>query len=182
MMSVQNRALNQTEEDMIFKYTRLIYQLTLTVLFVVFLSERAPAQSGNSELKKLTDSSDLIVVGKVVKQSSQWNEDKTRIFTRVSVNTEEYLKGKSGQKQLTITKPGGEVGDVGELYSHVPEFDDDEEVLLFLKKDKENELVVNKGTQGKYTIRRNNASGIRMIGESRTLENYKIKIKSFVQE
>lgn len=181
-MSPQREALNQTEELMMLKYTRLIYQLTLTVFFVVFSGINCLAQSGNAELQKLTVSSDLIIVGKVVKQNSQWNETKTRIFTEVSVNTDEYLKGKSEDKQIVITKPGGEVGDVGELYSHVPEFVKDEEVLLFLKRDKENKLVVNKGTQGKYTIRSNNDSGIKMIGESKSLENYKIKIKSFIKE
>ena len=164
------------------KYTRLIYQLTLTVFFVVFSGINGLAQSGNSELQKLTASSDLIIVGKVVNQNSQWNKNKTRIFTQVSVNAEEYLKGKSEEKQIVITKPGGEVGDVGELYSHVPEFVKDEEVLLFLKKDGENKLVVNKGTQGKYTISSNNDSGIKMIGESKSLENYKIRIKSFIRE
>ena len=84
-------------------------------------------------------------------------------------------------KQIVITKPGGEVGDVGEQYSHVADFENNEEVLLFLKRDRNENLVVNNGTYGKYTIS-SKESGIKMIGDSKTLENYKIKIKSFIKE
>jgi hypothetical protein len=75
------------------------------------------AQGKVSEIKLLSEKADVILTGKVLQQKSEWNKNKTRIYTNVTVEVDEYLKGSSEGKNIVITNPGGEVGEVGELYS-----------------------------------------------------------------
>ena len=106
------------------------------VLVTLFLHFDIHSQSNESKIKNLSEGADIILTGKVVRQNSDWNNDRTRIYTNVVIKTEEYLKGDYAEKTIALSTLGGEVGEVGELYSHMPRFSNDEEVLLFVKKDK----------------------------------------------
>ncbi len=96
------------------------------------------AQLNSSEINTLSKSSDLIVTGKVTEQASSWNESKTRIYTQATIQVDEYIKGNGTGNTVTVKYLGGEVGEIGEKYSHMPRFEDKEEVLVFLKKDEKN--------------------------------------------
>ena len=108
----------------------------ILVLLMFFFHFDAHSQSYESLIKNLSEGADIILTGTVVEQNSSWNKDKTRIFTNVVIEAEEYLKGDYSEKSIALTTLGGEVGEVGELYSHMPRFNNYEEVLLFVKKDK----------------------------------------------
>ena len=41
----------------------------------------------------------------------------------------ESLKGTVRENSVDVTYPGGEVGGIGELYTHMPVFDNNESVL-----------------------------------------------------
>ena len=73
----------------------------------------------------------------MIQKKSDWNQDKTRIFTKVTIQVDEYLKGNNSGKTMVINTPGGEVDGIGELYTHMPSFKDDEDVLVFAKEDKQ---------------------------------------------
>ena len=139
------------------------------VLSLVIFSSSTYAQDNASGITKLSKGADLIFTGKVVKQNSTWNEDKTRIFTNVTITVDNYLKGYEGNT-IIITHPGGEIGDVGELYTHVPTFTDKEEVLLFVKKDSQSKYYeVFQGESGKMTILED-----KVTGEKKTVQNRKV--------
>ena len=131
-----------------------------------------------AKLQKMSRDADLILTGKVIKQQSAWNQNKTRIITSTTIEAEEYLKGNAGRKFLVVNHPGGEVGGVGEIYTHMPTFKDNEEMLLFLKNDKKgNDYKVLYGEDGKIDIM-NSASG-----EKVTTSNIPIRIlKAQVQK
>jgi hypothetical protein len=59
---------------------------------------------------------------------------------------------------------------VGELYSHTAVFQSDESVLVFAQKDRQGNYRVSAGQQGKYTVKRDDASGQLMVGGTRTLQ------------
>ena len=42
---------------------------------------------------RLSKGADVIITGKVTQQSSSWNDDNTRIYTKATIEVEEYLKG-----------------------------------------------------------------------------------------
>ncbi|HSR18927.1 MAG TPA: hypothetical protein VLM39_12615, partial [Ignavibacteriaceae bacterium] len=113
-----------------------------------------------TEIKKISRDADVILTGKVLRQHCLWNKNKTKIFTNVTVEVEEYLKGSRSDKNILITHPGGEIGEIGEWYSHTPGFKDDEEVLLFLRKDSKNDIykVVN-GEDGKLSLHTDKKTG-----------------------
>ena len=144
--------------------------------------ERVSAQLQKLNLQELTNRAEVVAVGKVSAMRSEWNQDKTRIYTKVTVSVGRYIKGEQPQKTLTITHLGGEIGEVGELYSHVPRFQKDEEVLIFAKKDKKNNLRITGGADGKLKIAKSEQNGKKMIGKTKTLEAFITEIESIVRK
>jgi hypothetical protein len=123
------------------------------MIFFAGLTISAVAKDGNSKIQKLAREADVIVTGKVKEKTSDWNENKTRIYTRATLDVDEYLKGKNDGQAVEIVYPGGEIGEVGELYTHMPKFEENEEVLVFLKKDKKNKSFrVVDGEAGKIKV------------------------------
>jgi hypothetical protein len=135
------------------------------------------------ELKDLSKGADLILTGKVTKQTSSWNEDNTRIYTEATIQVEEYLKGNSNESSVVVKYLGGEVGDVGELYSHMPRFDNDEEVLVFLTRDKQssNYKVFN-GQDGKINIIEDPGTGEKFTTSNVKISSLKVQIESYINE
>ncbi len=152
----------------------LLFLLLLTMLFSGFIS-KSYSQQPDAKLKILATNADVIVTGKVSGQKSGWNADKTRIYTEATLTVDEYLKGNNNGSSVVVTYPGGEVGSVGELYTHMPKFDNNENVLVFLKKDV-NGFKVFDGEEGKIKIITDNS------GEKVTTSNVRINyLKSLIK-
>jgi hypothetical protein len=136
-----------------------------------------------SELKNLTEGADLILTGKVVQQNSSWNEDRSRIYTKATIQVEEYLKGNTNEGSIVVTYLGGEVGEVGELYTHMPKFEDDEEILVFLKRDKRtSSYKVFNGEDGKLSIVYDKTTGKKVTTSNVQINSLKAQIKSIITE
>ncbi len=159
------------------------YLPVIIFLLIASFSTKTLPQSIQSKMQNLTEKSDVILEGKVVKQNSSWNQNKTRIFTEVTVQVDEYLKGSKGSKTLVVTTPGGEVGDVGELYTHMPKFSNDEQVLLFVKEDKKDKtLKVANGEEGKITLYNDKITGERVTSSNKKISTLKKEIKDYVNK
>ena len=151
------------------------------VLFVFFIQFTGFAQSDQAEVKALSKGADVILTGKVTKQQSEWTQNKSRIITKTTIQVSEYLKGNRTNGVIVVNHPGGEVDGVGELYSHMPEFQNDEEVLLFLKKDnKSNDYKVFAGEDGKVSLLKDK-SGEMMTASRIPLNSLKAEIKSYTE-
>jgi hypothetical protein len=100
--------------------------------------------SQTNKLADLSKRSDVVAVGKVASLKAEWTADKQRIQTRVTLSVDDYVKGNEG-KSMELVVPGGEVGAVGELYSHMPKFSQGEEVVVFAAKDKKGRFRVVSG-------------------------------------
>ncbi|HSP88455.1 MAG TPA: hypothetical protein VLN45_10005 [Ignavibacteriaceae bacterium] len=158
-----------------------ILSLFIIILFIINFS--AFPQQTISKIERLTVDADIILTGKVIQQKSIWNDNQSKIYTNVTIEVEEYLKGKSNNSKIIITYPGGEIGEVGELYSHMPEFKNDEEVLLFVKKnEKENTLVVLNGQDGKLTLSKDLNSGEKITSSNEKVSEIKKSIKQYINE
>lgn len=162
---------------------RLFYNIIFcSFLITFFLYSEVQSQSIQSEIKNLSKGADIILTGKVVKQNSSWNHDGSRIYTAVEIQTEEYLKGDYNQKTIVLTTLGGEVDNIGELYSHMPRFSNDEEVLLFVKKDKKDlSYKVLNGEQGKLTLLADKNGGEKITGFNMKISELKKEIKGYVE-
>lgn len=123
---------------------------------------------------------DVIAIGRVSATQSEWNNDRTRILTHATIVVSEYLKSDGSSPTLTVTYPGGEVGSVGEIYSETATFKSDEEVMLFGRKDAEGNFRVMGGNQGKFSITTDRATGKKVVGESRSLDDLRSQVQSYL--
>ena len=141
------------------------------------------AQTSQAELKNLSQNADVIITGKVTQQNSGWNENKTRIYTQATIQVDEYLKGGTVGGSVVVSYPGGEVGDVGELYTHTPKFENNEEVLVFLKKDltSSSYKVVN-GEEGKLTVITDAKTGEKITTQNIKVNTLTAQIKNYVND
>jgi hypothetical protein len=157
-----------------------------TLFLVLFLCGLYPAyfaQQMAVELKDLSLGADIIITGKVSKQISSWNDDNTRIYTRATIQVEEYLKGNNNGAPIVVRYLGGEVGDIGEQYSHMPRFEDKEEVLVFLKKDNKNsDYKVFNGENGKINVITDPKTGEKVTASNVQINSLKAQIKNYVND
>lgn len=139
------------------------------------------AQSRSQNLEKLTVSSELILVGNVKETESHWNENKTSIYTKVRIKPTEFIKGSDNSSELVITVPGGEIDNVGELYTHMPRFANDERVLLFMK-NVNNDYKIVGGDTGKINLSSKKADGRKMEMTQEQIKELKNSIKNYLTE
>jgi hypothetical protein len=159
----------------------MVKSLLLVFLTILFngISSISFSQQTESKLKLLTANADIIVTGKVSGQKSGWNLDKTRIYTEATVKVDEYLKGNNNGGSVVINYPGGEVGGVGELYTHMPKFENNEDILVFLKKDEKGYKVFD-GEEGKIKIIRDVKTGEKVTSSNVRINDLKTQIKSYL--
>jgi len=117
------------------------------------------SQIKSAVIDDLAVRAEIIAVGKVSEVVSEWNETRTMIRTRVRLNVDQFVKGGTPGKDLTLYVPGGEVDGIGETYSHMPTFRQGEDVMVFAEKDKENHYRVSTGAQGKFSITQDEVTG-----------------------
>lgn len=160
--------------------SRMLFLITVLLFGIQNLPQ---AQSIQSDIKNLSQGADIIVTGKVVDQKAQWSSDNSRIYTQVTIQVDEYLKGSDNQDRIVITHLGGEVGSVGETYSHIPTFTDDENVLVFVKKSaKDESLSVFEGEEGKLTFYQNKKTGEKVTSNNIKASDIKKEIKGLVEK
>jgi hypothetical protein len=155
--------------------------LTLTILCGLQITSYSQQLSTNIEF--LSKGADVVLTGKVVQQNSSWNEDRSRIYTDATIQVEEYLKGNTNEGSIVVRYLGGEVGDVGELYTHMPRFEDDEEILVFLKRDQRtSSYKVYNGEEGKLSIVYDKNTGEKVTTSNVQINSLKAQIKNFIAE
>jgi hypothetical protein len=150
--------------------------------FSVF-AQNTVAEKEMAKIEKLARGADVIVTAKVTERKSNWNENKTRIYTRATLRVDEYIKGNGNGDVVEVTYPGGEVGEVGEIYSHMPRFEENEEVLVFLKKDKQLKgFKVFDGEEGKISVVRDIKSNEKISRSSNSVRALKRQINKYLEQ
>ena len=162
------------------------YKLKILLLVLLLLSGfhfSSFAQFSSPEIRNLTSGADIILTGKVTQQTSSWNENKTRIYTKATIQVNEYIKGNNTGGTVTVNYPGGEIGEIGEMYSHMPRFGDNEEVLVFLKKSENNtDYKVLNGEEGKITLLSDETTGLKTTNSNVPLNSLKQQIINHLNE
>jgi hypothetical protein len=156
--------------------SRVLVFLFIVVLMPLLFPFPGFGQSGTLTPEQLTARSEVVAVGTVSDLRSEWNSDRTRITTRVTLAVEEYLKGTRSERILVLTAPGGEVGSVGEVYSHMARFQNNEQVVVFAERDGTGGFRVSGGEQGKLTVHQDPATRKPVVSEGLSLEVLKARI------
>ncbi|MGH9785363.1 MAG: hypothetical protein ACRD88_14385 [Terriglobia bacterium] len=120
-------------------------------------------------LEEMTQQSSAIVLGRCVEVRSAWNADRSNIVTHNVFEVRQYYKGSLGQR-ITITEPGGQVGDLVAEYSGVPRFEVGEEAVLFVWTDPRGRHQVIGLTQGKFRMGRDGATGAAVLQQTLSAE------------
>ena len=137
-------------------FNRLFNVIFFCVLSIYLLNNEGYPQIEKFSKEELVNKANSIVIGTITHIESQWNPEKTRIYTYVIVAVESNIKG-INDHSITIKIPGGKVGEIFEEVSDVPEFHLGEKTLLFLQS---GDCPIVGGYQGKFTIRENKIAGL----------------------
>jgi len=103
---------------------------------LAFLLLVPAAQAGASTvvamtLEQMSERAESIFLGRVTGTRADWNAERTRIYTYVTLEVDRYLKGGSGSSVATVRLLGGRVGAYLAMVPGTPQFDMGEDVLLF---------------------------------------------------
>ncbi len=154
----------------------------VSCLCTFFLVPSLHSQTKPVTVEELTQKAEVIAVGQVRDMVSEWDETGTRIRTRVLLSVDQFVKGTGSGNTLTLYVPGGEVGSVGEIYSHMPVFKREEQVIVFANQDKLHHYRVTEGQEGKFTIEKDMRTGISVVPGHATLDVFTSRVKATVQK
>jgi hypothetical protein len=147
----------------------------------LFLPLLLRGQSKTIQTDQLISQSDVIVVGKVGALKSEWNADKSRIQTVVTIQVSDAVKGAVDGGTLSVVIPGGEVDGEGEWYSHSVRFRDSEDVVVFAKKDAKGVMRVTGGEHGKFLVKDGTKAGSKIIPNVGNLEDFTAQVRKTVK-
>ncbi len=135
-------------------HTILRKSLGLTAALSITLMMLASASATTLlklDLETLTSKSEAIVQGTV--SEIEYTKQDGRIYTYITLNVKEVLKGSQGMKEVQFRVLGGRVGDLITVVHGTPQFQQDEEVLVFLERPlADKPLVVTGMVQGKFHV------------------------------
>lgn len=152
-------------------------------LFLLLLQITVFSQPNTAELTYLAKHSDVILTGRVIHQKSHWNYNQSRIYTIATLEVEEYIKGNNLSKNLKVDYPGGEIDNIGELYTHTARLEDEELVLLFVKKsDETSNYKIMEGELGKVPLQIDRLSGEKITSNNKKLSAYKKEINKIITQ
>ena len=162
----------------------ILYSVLIFLLLTGFLASPASALMVRKSIEELTSEADCILIGKVEKIESRWNEERTLIYTYVTISVKQYTKALSGVgevQEIIVKVRGGEVGDIGLKVSDTPQFREGEEVFLFLRMEKPPLLSVAGLFQGKYTVEEGKVKN-RILGLDVPLDSFISQIKGILEK
>ncbi len=166
------------------KTCSILHSALIFLLLTGLFAPQTSALMVRKNIEELTLQADSILIGKVKKIESQWNEEMTLIYTYVTISVSQYTKALSSAKQyqeIIVKVRGGEVGDIGLKVSDTPQFREGEEVFLFLRMEKLPLFSVTGLFQGKYSIEDGIAKN-RMLGVETPLNSFISQIKDTLEK
>ncbi|MBS3943859.1 MAG: hypothetical protein KGZ42_00040 [Melioribacter sp.] len=115
---------------------RQLRKLKLVFLLLAYGTIMQATIMREATIKEMTKEANLIVMGRVELIESRWSRDGKMIMTYVTVSINNVIKGDQELKNLVVEVPGGTIGDVTATAMGEARFHQNEEVLLFLVKNK----------------------------------------------
>lgn len=144
------------------KSLRVVFVVCLVLLAEILLTASALSQIQPMSTQQLTEQSTAVVLGTCEQMESYWADGNSKIFTRVKVRGQEYIKGNLGA-EAEITVPGGQIGNTIYEVTDMPVFRKGDEVLLFVWSHPTGKQMVIGGTQGKFSIETDKTTGKKVV-------------------
>ena len=144
----------------LIKLSNLTCWLAIGFLLIPVTNTGAQVKKMTSE--DMTEVSTAVLYGKCKKIKCEWNENRSAIFTYVTITPEGYVKGNLGS-EVVVMVPGGRVDDILYEVSETPFFVQDEEVVAFIWKNPSGKNLITGGHQGKIKIEKDAKTGKRSV-------------------
>ncbi len=120
---------------------------------------------------QLTRNASVILEGEVTAIRGDWNANRDRIYTTVSIRVDQFHKGALTTNVVELRYLGGMVGEVTMAVTGQPTFETSERVFVFLKPNFEVRDVPVVGSEaGKFRLATNAQGGDVLLSATRTLE------------
>ena len=168
------------------KITNFTSTILILVLGILFID--CPKANATREFRETTldtaKRSENIIVARCISSESSWNNEGTLIFTYVTFQSEDTVKGEDTKEEITLRLIGGKVGDRILSAPDMPKFNEDEEVILFLgSKNKAGYPTLTSSKNGVLRIQTDEVTGQKIVSTTTTgIKIYKkIPIKKLVQ-
>src|SRR5437868_8682439 len=129
--------------------------MTCLVLLIALASS---ARTERRAANLFTDDDDMIigaraiVIGQVRSLACRLDAEQDRVFTYVTLDIEETLKGAINERRIVFKEEGGEVAGQGSFIYGTPQFTRGERVLLYLDTWRDGSLRTYQMAFGKLTI------------------------------
>ena len=144
---------------------RIICPTCWVIICFMFLSQaEGKAQVKKMSSKDMTDVSTAVLYGKCKSKRCEWNENKSAIYTYVTIAPEEYIKGNLGS-EVIVAVPGGRVDNMLYEVSETPFFNEDEDVVAFIWTSPKGKHLITGGPQGKIKIEKDAKTGKRFVND-----------------
>src|SRR5918993_122273 len=114
------------------------------------------------EFRELVSTAPVIVHGRVVDVRSAFVDGRQSVETFVTVEADEYLKGRLGA-HFTFRIPGGQLGRYRTVFVGAPEFQPGDELVLFLKTPRASLPHIVGLSQGAFRVVPDPRTGQRMV-------------------
>ena len=137
--------------------------LALAVMLITTMTPALASVFIKEDMSSLAHSSEAVVVGRVVAMDSAWNEERTMIFTQVTLQVNRRLQGEAAD-EVVIRVPGGTVDGFTAVMSGAPEFHMGQHVMTFLARWDDGALMVNGYFQGLSQARQDKAGNLMLTG------------------
>lgn len=124
------------------------------ILFIA-LAAASFVQASTAEklsFDRLIGAADLIVKGRVEELKTRQSPDRRSVTTVVTIAVANHFKG-AKVSSVTIEQPGGSMGEVAQGVPGLPEFFTGEEVIVFLKQQRNGAYSIAGGKQGKFSVK-----------------------------
>ncbi|HEY9233089.1 MAG TPA: hypothetical protein VIS78_13120, partial [Blastocatellia bacterium] len=143
---------------------RILHKISMTCL-ALLIALASSARTERRAANLFTDDDDMIigaraiVIGQVRSLACRLDAEQDRVFTYVTLDVEETLKGAIRERRIVFKEEGGEVAGQGGFIYGTPQFTRGERVLLYLDTWRDGSLRVHQMSFGKLTIAEDAASG-----------------------
>lgn len=152
--------------------------LLVGILLIGLLPQIGGALMVKLDLEDLTGNSDLVIRAEVENIRCAWNEDQTEVISYATLSVKEPIKGLLKQEEIIVKYPGGRIGDIVTWVEDAPNFQEGEDVIVFLDKETEQGLRSVYGNfQGKYTIQKD-----MVLEKDIPVDRFVSKIKAIVEK
>ncbi len=161
------------------------FSFILSIIAIALLLSVFPGQMTLSELsiEDLVREAEDIVIGEVLSLECGWNENRSQIYTYLTLQVKRNLTGELINEIITVKYPGGRMGKDYLAVSDSPSFREHEEVILFLTNGEEpGTKVVVGGAQGKFpTLKMGNERMVIWEGKEVSLVRFEGTIKRILK-